>query len=235
MQLNGQAEDVGIQEELELIEIPIEGRFSKIYALTINGVNKIYLATEEDAKNVINIIKSKYGDETLSNIVLITEMAEDLSNAVSVDNAIEELYKLKAISLATGVEGEKSTGEIAGINLVKPVIGAISSRYGLREEGIHDGLDICAPTGTTIRAAGAGLVTCAEYKAGYGYLIVIGHENNIETYYAHCSSIYVSKGDIVYQGQEIGEVGSTGNSTGPHLHFEIRENGVTLDPQYYLY
>ena len=89
-------------------------------------------------------------------------------------------------------------------------------------------------TGTPVYAAASGTVTFAGYKGSYGYLVIIDHGNGYQTYYAHCSALYVSAGQSVAQGQNISAVGSTGNSTGPHLHFEIRYNGSTLNPQSYI-
>lgn len=114
----------------------------------------------------------------------------------------------------------------------------ITSGYGWRyifgAKDWHKGIDIGASYGSTIKAADGGTVTFAGWKGTYGKLVIITHDNGDQTYYAHCSSIVVSKGDKVYQGQKIAEVGSTGRSTGPHLHFEIRKDGQTVDPQKYL-
>ncbi len=115
----------------------------------------------------------------------------------------------------------------------------ITSRFGYRIHPIfgtqkfHSGLDIAANSGATISAAAGGTVTIAEYSSSYGNYVVIYHSNGTTTLYAHMSSIAVSAGDTVSQGQTIGYVGSTGNSTGPHLHFEVRVNGSCVDPAQY--
>lgn len=96
-------------------------------------------------------------------------------------------------------------------------------------------MDIAAPNGTKIKAAADGEVTYSGWMSGYGNLIIISHGNGIQTYYGHCSKLYVSKGTKVSAGDTIAAVGSTGNSTGNHLHFEIRKNGVQINPQKYLY
>ena len=122
-----------------------------------------------------------------------------------------------------------------GINFIKPTSGVISSRYGSRWGRTHKGVDIAASTGTSIKAAASGTVTTAGWNnGGYGYLIVITHGNGIQTYYGHCSSISVKEGQTVSQGDVIGKVGSTGRSTGPHLHFEIRVNGTAYNPLNYV-
>ena len=114
----------------------------------------------------------------------------------------------------------------------------ITSPYGYRyifgRYEFHLGIDLGASYGSNIFASDGGKVTYAGWKGSYGKLIIITHDNGNQTYYAHCSSIQVSAGQRVYQGQVIGKVGSTGNSTGPHLHFEIRINGKTVNPRNYL-
>ena len=118
--------------------------------------------------------------------------------------------------------------------LIWPVSGPITSPFGMRWGSLHPGLDIGAGMGTPIKAAAAGRVLVAGYNGGYGNLVVIDHGNGLATAYAHQSQIAVSVGQQVAQGQVIGYVGSTGFSTGPHLHFEVRVNGSPVDPMGYL-
>ena len=99
---------------------------------------------------------------------------------------------------------------------------------------MHEGIDIAAATGTPIRAAAAGTVIYAGWLGGYGNLTVIDHGGGVATAYGHQSSLAAGSGAFVAQGQVIGYVGSTGHSTGPHLHFEVRVNGVPQDPLGYL-
>ena len=114
-----------------------------------------------------------------------------------------------------------------------------SSRYGWRVHPIygtrkfHKGEDIPAPTGAAIVAAASGTVTTAGWVSGYGNYTVINHGGGVMTAYGHQSAIYVSVGQTVSAGQTIGAVGSTGNSTGPHLHFEVYVNGATQSPMSY--
>jgi len=116
----------------------------------------------------------------------------------------------------------------------------ITSRFGLREApgGIystnHKGLDIGYPTGTKIRACESGKVTTAGWVSGYGYCVIIDHGNGMVTLYAHMSKLHCMKSQRVLRGQVIGEVGNTGNSTGPHLHLEVRVNGKYMDPEKYV-
>ena len=114
----------------------------------------------------------------------------------------------------------------------------ISSRYGevssIRSSA-HKGLDIACKTGTDIKAIADGTVVYSAYDGSYGYVIRIEHGNGVQTTYAHCSKLYAKVGQKVTAGEVISAVGSTGNSTGPHLHLEIRVNGVPMNPQKYIY
>ncbi len=117
-----------------------------------------------------------------------------------------------------------------------PASGPITDPFGMRMHPIthqwlmHNGLDIGAPMGATITASASGKVIYAGWEGGYGNTIIIDHGGSTSTLYGHCSQLFVSDGQDVQGGQAIGAVGSTGNSTGPHLHFEIRINGVAVDP-----
>lgn len=120
-----------------------------------------------------------------------------------------------------------------------PLSGRISSGYGQRNISVggntfHGGLDIAAEAGTPVRAARAGVVSRAEWGGAYGYVIYLEHGDGSQTRYGHLSRFLVGVGSVVAQGQAIGEVGSTGASTGPHLHFEIRFSGRSVDPLGYL-
>jgi murein DD-endopeptidase MepM/ murein hydrolase activator NlpD len=99
---------------------------------------------------------------------------------------------------------------------------------------MHEGLDFAAPRGTPIYASAAGIVVAAKYVNGYGKLVEIEHGNSILTRYAHSARLYVKQGDLVERGQLIAEVGSSGRSTGSHLHFEVRMAGQPLDPRLFL-
>lgn len=123
----------------------------------------------------------------------------------------------------------------------KPVAAAYrSSSYGWRVDpfsgrmAFHEGLDFTAQQGAPIYAAAGGIITTAEHTPDYGKIVKIDHGSGIETRYAHASQIMVKVGDRVRKGQVVGQVGSTGRSTGAHLHFEVRLNGVPLDPRKYL-
>jgi len=116
----------------------------------------------------------------------------------------------------------------------QPARGTLTSRYGIRWGRMHTGIDIAASTGTTIRAADGGVVTYTGWKGNYGLVAIVDHGQNKSTLYAHCSKILVTKGNKVYKGQKIAEIGSTGRSTGPHVHFEVRINGKVQNPLNYV-
>jgi len=135
--------------------------------------------------------------------------------------------------------GEDQTSELPTVfrgHFIRPVPGRITSGFGMRYHPIlhvrklHTGVDFGAPYGTPIHAAAAGVVLLAGYTRGYGNCIIIDHGGGIATLYGHCSSLGVSEGQSVKQGAVIGRVGATGYATGPHLHFEVRKNGVPVAP-----
>ena len=119
-----------------------------------------------------------------------------------------------------------------------PVNGTVTSRFGNRSlfgtRRFHGGIDIYVPVGTPVKAADGGTVASAGYSSGYGYLVVIRHDNGKTTYYAHNSKLLVSAGQQVYKGQVIAKSGATGNVTGPHCHFEVRINDQRQNPLNYL-
>lgn len=121
-----------------------------------------------------------------------------------------------------------------------PVAGPIGSGFGFRSDpfsgrsALHTGLDFPAPTGTPIVAAAGGMVVAAQVHAQYGNMVEIDHGNGLVTRYGHASRLLVRQGDLVKRGQRIADVGSTGRSTGPHLHFEVLVEGVQQDPAKFL-
>lgn len=127
-----------------------------------------------------------------------------------------------------------STGKYAWPLKSVTVTSSYGNRYLNGSYNFHLGVDLRASNGTSVYAADGGKITHAGWLSSYGYLIIIVHDNGDYTYYAHLSKISVSVGSRVYKGQEIAKSGSTGNVTGPHLHFEIRKNGSTVNPVSYL-
>lgn len=158
-----------------------------------------------------------------------------IRNGVLEDRQIKEETILKQAVDKILVKGNQVTriasrGGGGGGNMDWPTYGPITQYFS----GGHRAIDIGARSGSTIVAAADGIVTFTGYQGGYGKMIMVKHSNGLSTRYAHCSSINVSSGQSVMRGQAIGTVGSTGRSTGPHLHFEVIAGGVQLNPLNYL-
>ena len=152
------------------------------------------------------------------------------------DLAALEAASARVTAQLQGSGGRAPVGPIrqGSGRFIWPVNGAVVSGFGMRWGRLHAGIDIGVPIGTGIRAAGSGTVAMAGWMGGYGNYTCINHGGGIATCYAHQSSIGVSVGQHVGQGQVIGSVGCTGHCFGPHLHFEVRINGSPVDPMGYL-
>ncbi len=150
-------------------------------------------------------------------------------NGEEVTETIHERTVIKEPVAKVTVVGTKLSGVGTG-SFIRPTYGSLSSRYGTRWNRQHQGIDIAASTGTNIVAADDGVVEFSGWEGGYGNLVKLSHGNGYTTYYGHCSKLLVKKGQVVEKGQLIAKVGSTGRSTGPHLHFEVRLNNVPQNP-----
>ena len=225
--------------------------YYKYYAILDGEDEKVYVANFQDAEAVVEGLKQK-DSYNVSTISISEKYETELKDFISTEEAISKLYVKPIKSLTISKTNTKSvySGNVStsrnisskkielGVTLARPISGRISSRFASNSSvrsGSHTGLDIAAPKGTAIGAAASGTVVFAGRKGAFGNMIAISHGNGVQTYYAHCSSINVSVGQKVSQGQKIGAVGSTGNSTGPHLHLEVRVNGVAYNPQNYVY
>jgi len=138
----------------------------------------------------------------------------------------------KIVRAQVGTVSIDSTVSARG--MIYPVNGPLTSRFGMRWGRMHEGIDVGVGTGTPVVAAASGTVISAGWAGGYGNLVVIDHGGGIATAYGHNSRIIVSNGQSVGQGTVIAYSGSTGHSTGPHVHFEVRINGSAVDPLPYL-
>ena len=235
-------EEKEVVEELKE-EVTVTYKYYEI-AIQENVVEKVN--TSEEAEELVNEIKEENNSEeiNLSIVEKYTQNEEEVNTSdlevakinlqETVQTAIEEIEQQK--------EEEERWNTLPSINGIKlavtPIEGTITSRYGVSSnirKSTHTGLDISAVTGTDIKVVADGTVISAGYSGSYGYLVKVDHGNGVETWYAHTSKMYVKKGDTVKAGDVIAAVGSTGNSTGPHLHLEIRVNGETVNPQDYLY
>ena len=164
-----------------------------------------------------------------------------LLRAVSQDKVLAErqMRELEEESRRIAADLRNLQGGYSGVwkgRFMKPVNGRITSGYGMRRHPItgrvrmHTGIDIAAPHGTPIKAGGDGKVISAKWRSDYGNTVIVDHGGGVVTLYAHCSGFAVSAGTVVKQGQTIAYVGSTGVSTGNHVHFEVRVNGNPVDP-----
>lgn len=161
----------------------------------------------------------------------IVKAQEVLINGIYEDTIIiDEVITLEPVSAIVYRGMKERPRTLAYDEFIMPSRGSISSRFGQRWSSFHTGIDIAARRGTPNRASDGGKVIYADWKGTYGLLVIIDHENGYTTYYAHNDTISVKTGDRVARGDIIGTVGSTGNATGPHLHFEIRKDGVPLNP-----
>lgn len=212
----------------------------KLYAIAVDGEKATYVNSKQEAEETVAKLKEEYKENIEEiDIVVTEEYTTDLNSINSVEPEV-------ALASAETVVTEK-VEEIQRIKeatfegvyfAVRPVSGTITSRYGANEsirDHTHKGIDIGAPNGTDIKAAAKGTISYSDWMGGYGYLVIIDHENGIQTYYGHCSKLYVEVGEEVEAGDVIAAVGSTGFSTGNHLHFEIRKNGSQINPQRYVY
>jgi murein DD-endopeptidase MepM/ murein hydrolase activator NlpD len=170
------------------------------------------------------------------------ERQQDLADLTAIEREqLEEMEALQEVSatLAAKIQAAQAaagtdSGSPSSAGFVWPVLGPVTSPFGWRWGRMHEGIDIGVPSGTPIRAAASGTVIYAGWLGGYGNLTVIDHGGGVATAYGHQSGLAAGNGASVAQGQVIGYVGSTGHSTGPHLHFEVRVNGVPQDPLGYL-
>ena len=217
--------------------------YYRYYAILDNQEEKVYVSNFSEAESIVAKLKEKKSSNT-EKITIAEKYETELKEMTSIDDAVSKLYVAppkkvvvakKQVNTSTTISNNKVS---LGISLSRPVSGIITSRFGVNSSvrsSSHTGLDIATSLGTPVMAAASGTVSYAGWKGSYGKLAVITHENGIQTYYGHCNALYVTAGQTVAQGQTIAAVGSTGNSTGPHLHFEIRVNGVAYNPQNYLY
>lgn len=227
--------------------------YYKYYTITKNNEEKVYVASFSEAEKVINNLKSKNSANT-DKLGIVEKYETAKAEFKTVDTCVSELYEKKVVvtkkasstSVYKNIGTRVVTGETRvptnlGVSLIKPISGVISSRYGIRWRDNHKGLDIAAPKGTAIKAAAGGKVIFSGYGSGsnsysgYGNIVVIQSTTSLVIRYGHCSALYVKTGETVVQGQVIAAVGSTGISTGNHLHFEIRYKGTAVNPQNYIY
>jgi murein DD-endopeptidase MepM/ murein hydrolase activator NlpD len=188
-------------------------------------------------------LREKVAEKRKEKAVMVEKTRAELKriqdNRESLEAALDELERLSK-ELEEQIRKKQRTEGLGTGKIVWPARGRISSPFGwrmhpiLKNRRFHSGIDIAIPSGTPVQAADSGVVMISGWNGGYGYFIAIDHGKGISTAYAHNSRLLVKEGDVVTKGQTIALSGSTGWSTGPHLHFEVRENGTPVNPMNYL-
>lgn len=203
-------------------------------------------ALEREASRLVAQVRARR-DEVAAAKRPLAERRNELASAVSgrksklakisrsLQRDQEDLAAMQASNGAIGGALDNSAPIKRGSGqLVWPVNGQLTSPFGGRWGRLHGGIDIAVPTGTAVHAADTGTVRISGWMGGYGNYICIQHTSSMSTCYGHNSRLMVSVGQSVSQGQVIAASGNTGNSTGPHVHFEVRINGTQVDPMGYL-
>ena len=199
---------------------------------------------EKQRANYVTLKKSAIKQQNQKQIAIeetraqLRKVQNDRRNLEAALDELEETSRQIEQEIKRKQQREK--GALGTGEMIWPLKGRISSSFGWRHHPIlkknkfHSGIDIAVPSSTSVKAADGGRVLISGWNGGYGYYIAIDHGNGISTAYAHNSRLLVKEGELVYQGQEIAKSGSTGLSTGPHLHFEVRDNGKPVEPLKYL-
>lgn len=228
---------ISIDQEIKLassepyinVEIVADVKTVEQIPFTIKNVNdsKMYKGTSKVTT------KGKAGSAEVEKKVTVLNgdiTKEEVTKSTVIVAAVEQVVAVgtKARSTSSYV-ASSSTGIFSW-----PARGTITSRFGSRWGEQHTGLDIAVPRGTAVKAADSGVVSFSGWNGGYGYCVIINHGNGYQTLYGHNSKLKVKVGQQVSKGQTIASSGSTGRSTGPHVHFEVRKNGVPVNPQKYL-
>lgn len=219
----------------ELIETNISKDYT-IYKIVVNNETQMYTKTNERAEEIVTALKKEVKSETTFSIE--TEIISDLTTITTqeecdeIQKKIIEANKKVVITSRGGSYRSNNKGYLwpTTSRTITAYFGASGSRWS----STHTGLDIGVPSGSNILASKGGTVTFSGWSGSYGYYVKIDHGNGIVTAYAHNSRLLVSAGETVKQGDVIALSGSTGNSTGPHLHFEVIVNGSFKNPLNYL-
>lgn len=243
---NLEAEYIAAREQVQQVkaeyeEVQVQQEAKKVELL------KEKAALEDKIREAYEMIKALEDDIDVYTEFYAENEKREAEVQAKIDEKVEQLKKEEAARAAAEAAAQAAQNQNnAASNQTNYASGTyswpcssstyITSKFGYRVHPIfgttkfHSGVDVAANSGATISAAAGGTVSIAEYSSSYGNYVVIYHSNGTTTLYAHMSSMAVSAGETVSQGQTIGYVGSTGNSTGPHLHFEVRVNGSCVDP-----
>lgn len=222
--------------------------YYRVYGINVDDEEKFVVETIKEAQEIVDEIegeqdgysqkaKIEISEKFVQNYDLVSDVevaVNDIVDAIEEENS-KVVKKTTTYAAPTAVVSKEILLALkasnAELNFRNPLdSGIITSRYGIRSLGNHKGIDVAAKIGTPIHVAESGVVTFAGWMNGYGYLVKVQHAAGYETYYGHCNSFNCKVGDEVSKDDVIAYVGNTGRSTGPHVHFEVRIDGVTYDP-----
>ena len=233
----------GLQEQVDLVnklhdstDQKIDGLIQQLASMQsqLNQLDTVSANIAE--KSGLNIDDFVLSDEVriqLSKDAKLTSQISKMSNAL--EFKIQQLTALESILLGLNIEQES---KLAGRPIIK---GWLSSYYGVRKDpfsgkpAVHKGIDFAGKAGSNVVSTGAGVVTWAAIRYGYGSLVEIDHGNGLKTRYGHNDILKVQVGDVVTKGQTLAQMGSSGRSTGPHVHYEVLKNGRQVDPLPFIY
>lgn len=203
------------------------------YGVLIVGISIICISAMIGAFNKANTKETQI-DKEIVNTRFNNEKMEIKEENIELSNMRAEAIR-EGERLSRGENSRDNSKEVfLHRSIHTPTSGVLTSTFGeSRGKSIHKGIDLAAPTGTPIEAALTGVISYSGVAKGYGKVIIIDHDNGMQTVYAHCNKLYVETGENINRGQLIAEVGNTGDSTGPHLHFELKINGDAIDPLEY--
>lgn len=209
--------------------------------ITANDIKPTAVLREKSILKIPPMSGIYYRVQKYDSLDQISHTYKISSEEIKKFNKIEDYLPIGKVLFLNGAKMTELDRKLFFGKMFKsPLSGQITSRYGMRRHPIlnrrlfHTGIDIAAAEDTDVRASADGTINYSEKKGTYGNLVIIRHHNGFETYYAHLNKIKVGNGKKIKQGQIIGTVGSTGRSTGPHLHYEIRQNGKYLNPSRFI-
>ena len=225
-------DNISIGQELRLIApryiINVKAKVSKTFE------EKIPFDVEYESTNALYKDESKIKLKGEEGVKLVNAELVYINGILDKTNILQEDV-IKTPKSGVILKGTKERPRTITTGIFElPSRGILTSRFGKRWGRQHTGIDFGAPIGTDNKAADGGKVIFSGWRSGYGNLIIIDHQNGFTTYYAHNNTMNVKKGQKVEKGEVVGTVGTTGNVTGPNLHFEVRKNGVPIDPSKYI-
>lgn len=211
--------------------------YNRVYTVNTSSEEIATFKTKVEAEQFVSDLSNKNIDKDIEFVVNESHIANPtFTEYEQAMNTVKEKYEVKKVStsnLSTRISSYEYDSNIS-VAFASPARGTITSRYGYRSSDFHTGIDIANPVGTPIYSAADGTVIFSGDRGTYGRTVIIQHDNNMITYYAHCDKLLVQEGDNVKLGDQIATIGLTGRTTGPHVHFEVRINNEAVNPQKYV-